>query len=40
MSIYIYFIAVIMLNQALDTDLVLAGTFATSLIILWRAIIG
>ena len=36
MSVYLYFMAVILLNQALPTNLVLAGTIATGLILLWR----
>jgi len=39
MSLYLYFVAVILLNQALPTNLVLAGTIATSLILLWRVLL-
>ena len=36
MSLVLYFVAVIMLNQALPTNLVIAGTVATGLILAWR----
>ena len=36
MSVLLYFLAVIMLNQALPTPLVFCGTVATGLILLYR----
>lgn len=39
MSTGLYFIAVILLNQALPTNLVVVGTIATALIIVVRLVI-
>ena len=39
MSLVLYFVAVILLNQALPTNLIIAGTVATSCILVWRILI-
>ena len=38
MSLLIYFIAVIGMNQALPSDVVLVGTLATAAVLLWRMV--
>lgn len=38
MSTWLYFLAVILLNQALPTELVIVGTLATFLIVVWRGL--
>ena len=38
MSTPLYFLAVILLNQALSTELVMAGWVGLSLILVWRVL--